>query len=68
MSEDGQILYCSGCGTGVRVYHGEWIDPDLYCCKECRSAGNGLYPPTLPLPGMREDTPEYDPTMAAIPF
>jgi hypothetical protein len=67
MSED-LILYCNGCSTGVRVYNPSWIDPDLYRCKQCREIPDWDQAETLTLPGIREDTPDYDPTMAAIPF
>lgn len=66
----GRRLTCTGCGWTWRVYElpGPFIDPALYVCGDClmpmeqRDEQLGL------VYQEREETRDYDPTIAAIPF
>jgi hypothetical protein len=63
-------LFCTRCGTPVRVSSTFPIDPELYVCGECMNPVTA--DPTerqLALSVEREERlDDYDPTMAEIPF
>ena len=71
---DGRLLTCTSCRDTLRVYElpGEFIDPDLYTCGECKRPVERDAPRQLALGsaavGLREETVEYDPLMSQIPF
>ena len=74
---NGRILVCTRCRTSVLVFElpGPFIDPDLYVGIVCRPFhGEEPREPdeqgaqlTL-MTGALEETREYDPMIAAIPF
>lgn len=68
----GRVLTCQSCGEDVRVYElpRPFIDPLLYVCSDCHvpvreeEQGEQLSLPEV----QREETRNYDPTIAEIPF
>jgi hypothetical protein len=75
MTEDyvpSRVLPCTRCRAFVRVYEpqGRWIEEDLYVCGSClRPIEEQEREPQLELWGItREETPDYRPEIAAIPF
>ena len=72
----GRLLRCirAACREQVRVYElpGVFIDPDLYVCGECMvPIEERPGEPQLSLEGaagIREETRDYDPDLAQIPF
>jgi hypothetical protein len=77
MADDGRLLTCTRCRERVRVYEpqGEWIDPDLYVCGTCRPPDGGRGADAFEqlrlgpaAEGLREETRDYDPLIARIPF
>jgi hypothetical protein len=66
---DGRVLICRRCREPVRVYElpGPFIDPALYVCGDCLVPVEAE-PQGRQLSLAREETRDYDPTMAEIPF
>ncbi len=74
---EGRLLTCTECGTTIRVYElpGPFIDPGRYVGSACgcltaagedEAGSDGQL--SLVAPGVLEETRDYDPWIAAIPF
>jgi hypothetical protein len=69
--EEGRLFNCTRCGFRWRVHElpGPFIDRDLYVCPDCLVPVEEEEPHRqLELLGHREETRNYDPTIAEIPF
>jgi DNA-directed RNA polymerase subunit RPC12/RpoP len=68
---DGRVLACTRCGSSVLVHElpRPFIDPARYVCDECKKPVDEPQGHQLELvKGTREETRDYDPLIAEIPF
>jgi hypothetical protein len=74
---NGRVLICRGCGEPIRVYElpGPFIDPALYVGIVCGCSGRTSSAEEEPQYEQRslfaaplEETRDYDPMIAEIPF
>lgn len=66
---DSRLLTCTVCGQPVRVFEAPplWIDPSRFVCGDL-DRHNDLAQLELATGPTREETPDYDPAVAAIRF
>ncbi|HKE79030.1 MAG TPA: hypothetical protein VKB54_06965 [Solirubrobacteraceae bacterium] len=66
----GRLLTCTCCRGRILVHElpGPFIDPNLYVCTDCLRPVDDPQGRQLALAEGREETRDYDPSMAEIPY
>ena len=67
---NGRLIVCTRCGWTWRVYElpGPFIEPTLYVCGQCLLPMDEADEQLGLVYQQREETREYDPAIARIPF